>query len=1250
MNNMDTHTGNSDRECAEHIIEMCGGYQRAIDVVMTLTRAIWALGFTEKGAEHAHKRSRWIYRVIEERPLWAKLEELSSGPDGHVPLGPDSPVIRHIFERLQDAKLGLCRDREHGVKCFHISTFQPYELARAVLADVRPGYEMKYCIMRNIRRTHNCILSSYLIRHFHQMANAINNELPSDKSVDAISSGTAVRSAHIWPYRGKFLPLLNTALGREARGPEEYELISAFIECCQAVGYLLPHSKNDSVAIRTSAIDVDYLMSNLFGIQTGIRGFDDLFGGGLLLTEALDTPSAEGLRGRTVLIKGRFGTGKSLLSMQLAVEVARKGGIAYLMPLEQSADECLYTLEAMRVLPDNMKISIATDVANAFELLGRQADPRRDTGDSGSLIILQPKLKDSLSDFLTAFTDEAKRLRGYPLRLICVDPINSIAHSGEPTAQLRAEMLEKIKEIEAAGVNIILVAEEQSDPKDELRFEENIADTVIYLYEKTRHDYSQRYLEVKKSRLQREQPGPHPFSIISGVGFSIYPTSAAFSAKIRARSLPLVKAPVKFGLPSLDDKLGETAILNGDVIAFYGPAGALKSSLGLLFLLNAEKHKKDGDSDKAEAHPDQTTAEADEHEDGSKVKPVSLLISTRDNEFTFQHMLEPYRVQQAAGSHGKFRMVNIRTLHGGFITPGHIMQRIEDEFASMRQQGYRIDRLMIDGVAHWEMSCPFVRNDETFGDTLLEYLRRRGVTSLLVCGNPSNHPTSVLQRSVIDGADCVVEFDRIEFRGESRVRARILKTRSMRHRRESFDLTVGQRALEVIPTPSLLRESQGGEAKPIKVSIFLHAETTAQKKIYNERLKQQIKSLLSPDTEVHQQDRIYIGDEMNLRASSTVDELQIYQLDEFQVPDAADADKPNFPLHIFPASQWNEDEWDDLLLRLEGRVRLKDKRFFAVPYYENLSLLAYRLDRPDDVNARAISSWEELALACEAWEQKYPDPTSVFFDFPKVTVENYTCLFWEILLSIKGVPQNQGDCGIRKWLGSPEVIKAGKIYRRLCRRAYNADPNNSVLVIHQRENISSTIDVNPNAVVWRHWYSTLNQMLSQMDVTARKRIKVVALPGEITTAGEWYWGIPAHSAAPEVGLQVIKALTTRAKELDRLQQGIGLPTRRTFYQGLTESQSPEVDISSYFSLDPHVLQRLVKNAFKRSDCGCYSQFFDATARHLQNIIEIPDDSEAKVESQIYQAFESFRTSILFTRSNWSCNRCAPARDTQAGNS
>jgi hypothetical protein len=363
------------------------------------------------------------------------------------------------------------------------------------------------------------------------------------------------------------------------------------------------------------------------------------------------------------------------------------------------------------------------------------------------------------------------------------------------------------------------------------------------------------------------------------------------------------------------------------------------------------------------------------------------------------------------------------------------------------------------------------------------------------------------------------------------------------------------------------------------------------------------------------------------------DELQVMQLDEFQIPIPSSNETQHVPLYKFHARQWDERIWLDFRDLFKKRIRPKGKNtFLALPFYDNISLLAYRKDL---LHENEIKSWKNLVEKCKAWEKKHPDPQMLFFDFPQVTPENYNCLFFEILISLNSFPENPEQCPLREWLEKQEAIEAGQILRCLCRRSYFNSQNKGLIKKPIQGGISSPNIINvADAVVWRHWYSTYNQMISTISPDLLDQIMVSALPGGIAIAGEWYLGIPAYSAAPEIGLEIIKLLTSREAELERLNYGIGLPTRETFYS--RDASITSTLVSPHFSMPLLTLKELMNNAFRRSTFGCYLRISTILAFHLKKIIEIPDKDENTIRNKIETSFKSLVDYINFLSGSNHC--------------
>jgi hypothetical protein len=158
-------------------------------------------------------------------------------------------------------------------------------------------------------------------------------------------------------------------------------------------------------------------------------------------------------------------------------------------------------------------------------------------------------------------------------------------------------------------------------------------------------------------------------------------------------------------------------------------------------------------------------------------------------------------------------------------------------------------------------------------------------------------------------------------------------------------------------------------------------------------------------------------------------------------------------------------------------------------------------------------------------------------------------------------------------------------------------------------------------------------MFHKLGPREREKIQVSPLPGNVAIAGEWYCGVTSYSAAPDVGIEVIKMLTSHEAELDRLQAGIGLPTRSKFYEGKLGRNITDTSVSPYFSMDLNSLKKIIYKALRRSNIGLYSQFSNILAHHLQRIIAIPDGDEEKIEEKISSAIDSLNTRIEFVLSD-----------------
>jgi len=238
-----------------------------------------------------------------------------------------------------------------------------------------------------------------------------------------------------------------------------------------------------------------------------------------------------------------------------------------------------------------------------------------------------------------------------------------------------------------------------------------------------------------------------------------------------------------------------------------------------------------------------------------------------------------------------------------------------------------------------------------------------------------------------------------------------------------------------------------------------------------------------------------------------------------------------------------------------------------------------------------------------------------------VSSENHNVLFLEMLLWLSGPPKggerSRGALVFRNWLTSDAAIKANIIMNRLCRRAYVARHEPSSHDFSQ----TSPFRVNLKAQVWRHWYSTLNQMLSEMEPADRSEVLLGPLPGEVSVAGEWFLGVPRYSAAPDVGMRLIQLCTSPDAVMDRLMHGVGLPVQQTFYEKEGESST---GISPFISLDAQLLLKIIQGAFERSSFTCYRHYSSILATHLRSVLLLPATDPVELEAVIRSRLNGLR--------------------------
>ena len=279
----------------------------------------------------------------------------------------------------------------------------------------------------------------------------------------------------------------------------------------------------------------------LLKAPTGIRGLDEITRGGLP-------------QGRSTLVTGGTGTGKTLLGLQFLVAGAREHGEpGVLVTFEESAEKVTANVASLgfdldRLQRDGMLIIMAFPV-EAAEIV--------ETGEF---------------DFgpLSLVLDDAIRRIG--ARRVVLDSIEVLFGAFKAQAIVRAELGRLFGWLEGREVTAIVTGERADDALTRHGIEEYVSDCVIVLDHRVHEGVATRRLQVIKYRGSTHETNEYPF-LISARGFEVLPvTAVSLDYGASSERLPT-------GVPRLDRMLSGGLYL-GSTVLVSGAPGTGKSTVG----------------------------------------------------------------------------------------------------------------------------------------------------------------------------------------------------------------------------------------------------------------------------------------------------------------------------------------------------------------------------------------------------------------------------------------------------------------------------------------------------------------------------------------------------------------------------------------------------------------------------------------------------------------------------------------------
>ena len=279
---------------------------------------------------------------------------------------------------------------------------------------------------------------------------------------------------------------------------------------------------------------------------TGVDGLDDVTGGGLP-------------KGRTTLVCGSAGCGKTLLAMEfLAHGALRYGEPGVCMEFEEATDKLTANV-------GSMGLNLRELIKRKKLLLDHVRIERNEIAETGEYNL------DGLFIRLSHAIDTIKAKR------VVLDSIESLFAGLSDAAVLRSELRRLFRWLDERKLTAIVTAERGNTGMITRHgLEEYIADCVILLDHRVNEQISTRRLRIVKYRGTAHGTDEYPY-MIDDDGLSVLPiTSLALTHKAPS-------ARVSAGVAGLDKILGGRGFFRGSSVLVSGTAGTGKSSIAAAF-------------------------------------------------------------------------------------------------------------------------------------------------------------------------------------------------------------------------------------------------------------------------------------------------------------------------------------------------------------------------------------------------------------------------------------------------------------------------------------------------------------------------------------------------------------------------------------------------------------------------------------------------------------------------------------------
>ncbi len=290
-------------------------------------------------------------------------------------------------------------------------------------------------------------------------------------------------------------------------------------------------------------------VDRLIKVPTGITGFDEITEGGLP-------------RGRTTVVCGRAGCGKSLFAAEFLLRGARDmGEPGVLISFEETPEEIAVNLASLG--HDVQSLTAQGLLRTDFIRVERSEILESGPYDLEGLFVRIGLAVDAIG---------ATR--------VVLDTLEALFAGLSDSAILRGELRRLFRWLKDRGLTAVVTAESGEGRLTRHGIEEYVSDCVLVLDHQTVDRIATRRLQVVKYRGTGHGTNSYPFTIDDD-GIRVVPSTSM------GLEHAVTDERVSTGVPALDTLLGGAGVHRGSTVLVSGQAGTGKSSLGMSFALAA---------------------------------------------------------------------------------------------------------------------------------------------------------------------------------------------------------------------------------------------------------------------------------------------------------------------------------------------------------------------------------------------------------------------------------------------------------------------------------------------------------------------------------------------------------------------------------------------------------------------------------------------------------------------------------------